>query len=155
MKKTLFFVLYFVVIVVVMLAGVIVSDHVFAVDGPPPKVSREELPSIRADPGGCTPEVHEVLQDAVDEKCKILRRCKHDQSCDALLSNLRKNLDCAKAREILNSTCFDGGDNAHKQALGDARQSAWRCIDIRVKKRCGLCPHSDLDDQKTDVGENP
>jgi hypothetical protein len=93
-------------------------------------------------PGNCSPDQHRTLQDAVDAACKIPRRCDLTQDCATLLSNHRKNLACASARNTVNVICFEGGDSGHRRAAAEALNAAQRCISLMISKKCSNCPCS-------------
>jgi hypothetical protein len=91
-------------------------------------------------PGDCTPEQHRALQDDVDAKCSVPRRCDRTQDCATLQSNYDKLLACASARDTINVTCFRGGNPTHREAADNERRGAQRCSMIMVSKKCTDCP---------------
>jgi uncharacterized protein RhaS with RHS repeats len=88
--------------------------------------------------GDCSPQEHEALQKAVNAACKSGKRaCKANQDLATLKANEAKNLACAKARDKINDTCYEGGDPGHKQAANEARNAAATCARL-IRQKEGL-----------------
>lgn len=60
-------------------------------------------------------------------------------SCEQLEANLVKNIECAAARERLNSKCFLGADLGHRIAAQIAWLAAGKCGKYLREKECVDC----------------
>jgi len=87
----------------------------------------------RADPGDCTKEQHAELQKAVNET-KGEKRCLPSDTCATLYAKETKWSKQAIARQIINNTCYKGGDSGHKQALEQAQINVRNCAGIIARK---------------------
>lgn len=93
---------------------------------------------IPESPGTCTPAQHAALQSEVNNQCKYqMRSCKSRAlSCTEYNKRIQANLQCAKARERINSICFNGGDSGHRLAAARAWISAGQCAQRMREKQC-------------------
>ena len=87
----------------------------------------------RADPGDCTKEQHAELQKAVNET-KGEKRCLPSDTCATLYTKETTWSKQAIARQIINNTCYRGGDKGHKQALEQAQINVRNCATIIARK---------------------
>ena len=87
----------------------------------------------RADPGDCTKEQHAELQKAVNET-KGEKRCLPSDTCATLYTKETTWSKQAIARQIINNTCYRGGDKGHKQALDQAQINVRNCATIIARK---------------------
>ncbi|MDY7091564.1 MAG: RHS repeat-associated core domain-containing protein [Acidobacteriota bacterium] len=85
--------------------------------------------------GDCSPAEHAALQLAVELFCKTgLRACSPGQNLGLLLTNKKKNINCAAARDRINKRCFNGGDLGHQRASADAWQAVANCVKLIGKE---------------------
>ena len=85
---------------------------------------------------------HRKLQNDVERFCKNNGRqaCGALDSCPTLQEKLNLNLACAKARDRINSICFDGGDEGHREASDAAWGAVAKCTNWLMVKACENCP---------------
>jgi len=86
---------------------------------------------------GCSESTKQFLQNQVNFLCKVTQRaCKGGDDCTTLKAKLIANTACKAARDKLNNTCFDGGDEGHKQASDEAQNAIIKCGELLTKKSC-------------------
>ena len=81
-------------------------------------------------PGICTPAQHAALEKEKDKHCSGKRTCKGVpfRQCVTLLQNIKKNENCALAREKVMVTCFPPmGNKGHRMAVTEALNAAVYC----------------------------
>jgi RHS repeat-associated protein len=86
----------------------------------------------------CSKKRKQQLQAAANLACKGSGpfSCNPTQSCTTLKINFGKATACAAARDAINTICFRGGDQGHRQAAANARRAAAKCKAIAVSKGC-------------------
>jgi Novel toxin 16 len=79
----------------------------------------------------CPEDTKKRLQDEVNRQCKSgERRCTGAQDLATLQANRARNAACLYARQMINVQCFDGGDEVHTRAVGQALNSVRKCDDL-------------------------
>jgi type VI secretion system secreted protein VgrG len=78
-------------------------------------------------PGDCTPNQHQRMQREVRRACDQPRRCIPGMTPAELLTRMERNRECAMARDIINKTCFAGGDLDHRNEAIRAWGLVARC----------------------------
>lgn len=88
--------------------------------------------------GNCTAEQHAMLQADVDSACKgPPSACPPSMTdCGAILGNLRRNTACVKARNIINTQCFGGGNQGHQLAVINYGAAAAKCVQRAIANNC-------------------
>ena len=77
-------------------------------------------------------------QYQVNSWCKTKapgRGCSPKDSCGHLKQKIKNNQMCARARNIINSDCFDGGDAGHIKAMQDAHNAQANCM-MEYRSKC-------------------
>jgi RHS repeat-associated protein len=81
-------------------------------------------------PGDCTTARHRELQDLVDAACHngLKTKCYWwTKDCDTLRERYYRNLQCARARDLINRECFRGGNPGHRQQVEAAITKGKKC----------------------------
>ena len=87
--------------------------------------------------GKCTRTEAKMMDAPVDEFCKRERSCRRvRKDCDKLREYLELNQKCAAARDDINTWCFDGGDETHRDEADKARRAADECTQF-ISEDCG------------------
>ncbi len=85
----------------------------------------------------CTDEQYADLKAKKDAACPSdLPACQEDENCDILREKLKNNEACLVAREDLDNTCFNGGDDGHKDARRRLRITIVGCKEYIAKNEC-------------------
>ena len=87
----------------------------------------------RADPGDCTEEQKNKLQEDV-KKTKGAKKCTLWDNLETLLDKRRAWLSHATARSIINNTCYKGGDEGHQKQEAAAWSNVGKCEKYILKK---------------------
>lgn len=87
--------------------------------------------------GDCSGTKHGFLQTAVNTMCdpSILRACTASLSCSQLRDRRQQFVNCAQARDAINSECYEGGDEGHSTAASDTWRAAKSCEDL-IQSNC-------------------
>ena len=90
--------------------------------------------------GDCTPTEYAALKASIDALCpgkgNSLTRCEPSDSCDDLAAKGQKFGGCATARDQVNTKCFRGGDETHREEARNAVNAAVRCAFLWESNDC-------------------
>jgi hypothetical protein len=102
------------------------------------KVDVPVFTTTPADPGNCTPDDKDALQQEVNDVCKNAgtRSCSFADSCDAIQTKIDTAAQCIGARQKINSQCFDGGDAGHNTAVQQEVNLQNNCWSISSSVGC-------------------
>ena len=86
-------------------------------------------------PGDCEPGDYAALRGAVLSECKGAggRGCDSTMGLDQIEENIAQNARCIAARRTLDTTCFKGGDQSHRDQLQEAVSSLMNCHRAKEK----------------------
>lgn len=91
-----------------------------------------------ADPGNCTPDQKDALQQEVTDVCKNAgtRSCSYADACATITAKIDTAAQCINARQKINSQCFDGGDEGHNQQVQQEVNLQNNCYEISTASSC-------------------
>lgn len=95
-----------------------------------PELPAQEL----SPPGNCSEEAYTRLANGVRAACKgpdSQRRCSESMSIQEIDANIAKFIACYAARVKLNSACFGGGDQGHRDQAQQQVNGVKNCQEVR------------------------
>jgi len=98
-------------------------------------LQRQTTAGSSTDPGDCTFAEHLTLQDEVDKWCHGQKACDQKDDCPALWEKIGKFANCIRARTVINTTCYKGGNPGHIVALASAVGALGNCW-AQYQKKC-------------------
>ncbi len=118
------------------LLGALTNAIQAAIDALFEEEEEEEEDVASTPPGDCTWGRHSSLQSEVDRYCHPAPGCKGNWECPEIAAQMERTRRCIGARNTINSTCFRGGNDIHKQALQEAVNAEVNCQRFWAEKSC-------------------
>ncbi len=102
------------------------------------KVEVPVYTSTPADPGNCTPDQQQALQQDVTDLCKNAgsRSCSYADACPTIATKIDVAAKCIEARQKINSQCYNGGDDGHKAQVQQEVNLQNNCYEISTSVGC-------------------
>lgn len=95
--------------------------------------SEDEVIVTSPNPGGggdCTDAEHRRRQDSVEEQCGRPQKCRGTDTVGQRAVNIRRIRACVRARVRINNQCFRGGNQTHKDAIGQRLSGLGNCYTL-------------------------
>ena len=77
--------------------------------------------------GNCTPEQHRDLQNRLENACGAANSCRGGDAPEVLSAKIAAHYACIRARQKINETCFNGGDQGHNDAIRQRYDAIAKC----------------------------
>lgn len=95
-------------------------------------------------PAACNQFQLQLLQSEVAKWCKgEASSCRNVDDCNELIERADTNSRCAAARRDINTACFDGGDEGHREAQRRAGVAQYTCLN-KFAAACQQHPEHDI-----------
>lgn len=90
----------------------------------------------RANPGRCTQQQHDTLQDIVNIACKMKWSCSPGDGCALLGIKTADGAACVAARIGIETACYDFSDPGHLDQLAQETARVQKCHSSMAARRC-------------------